>query len=1333
MENLSFMSRRIAFILLFVSSGLAFGQAYLPVSGSRVNDNQSQPLTGQVRFTVTDTSNLPITYTPQGGSSTNATITVNTIRGVVQNTGGFPPTIPNPDTMSPANSRYRIEVIRGQVLLTFPLVQITGRQNFSLDGYIIPQGVTASGQGMPQWPCSPGATYNDVNGGAPYPWVCSQLSTDNSIVWTQNPSLNPMCQKGNSQAIGSPINASGPPFCLAATIAWATPGYVYAGPTPASVQPGQIGLVPISQLCAGGACGTGGNPGDNLQEIQANKNGTAFQGSGSYTDANRTLFFQPSVNAPSRSSTCGGRQCGFVQNYGQNGPIKNGSNVDSGWGQSFYNYRNGLWTGLAYFNGYNSTVSQGTEPPGGSATSMQSDTNAFHMQAIMQDIVLNNHAGKPYDTANIYSYLLCHGGYWGGGDEGCTNLRINGGNDSNQQGAIIVSGTPAPGDTTVNYSNAFHPDDIFVGGFMIDIASPSIYTGNITAYDPTQHLLTVSQPAPPLGTGAITVPTSAGTTTGAITIVDADIQASNGVGVSKTVPVRLDTGSAFSPTAVTLLVCVNPTWEFVVPTSFVFDSLNNVYNLTATFQHGHPAGCYVQQGGTWGIADLQADRINNAILNAWRTDYFVYGATDATHIHEATWITGARGVINQWRHNFGGFQNHLVNTAQVTGSGTTVKFCGLGQSGLNFASSYVKVSNATPSAYNGIYNTGPMDSNLCTSAPGTATGPVTAATLDVGGDVNSQDGNTFGPGGFTIWPTARIKQLGTSIITGANGVQTVAYNNTLLLYPNNMTQVAGHIAVVLDDMQSKVEPLSALGTVDTAPTQNTNNFFQSIVSGYGVTTTSFIGGTITNNNPFSWYKGGGTCTIPGGFCLDPAIGLNVGGPWGYVIRAQQPVSGGTILEGYPSPMAAGNVGNNTHFFLRDDGPGGNAGFYVSYNPNTGISLIGSGKGDGVQSAFTMTPTDMTFSATGSMTFQTATFSANALQGVGTRCLHASSGGQITPTSADCGVVTGIVPIANGGNGTATPALTAGANVTITGTWPNYTIASTGGGGGTGVPSVNGVTGAVTIAAGAGINVGTAGSTITITNTASGGTVTSFSKNDTSVAPLFTQTVTNSSTTPLLTSTLAAAGPHAFFGNCSGTTGTPNYCQPSFADISGTIAAGQLPLATTSAFGAVKCDGITITCTSGVITAIGGGIGGLTIGKIPVATSSTAIGDGPLDTTTNAGAVTSSQDIYAPSVHVTGNGAFGFSGAEGVCSLGTSGQDGLCADSTAHRLVMNNNNSGTVKLVGIGTAATSGHIAVFSSNGYDIQDLGSAGITASGSSCTITAMIAGVITGATCTP
>lgn len=51
-------------------------------------------------------------------------------------------------------------------------------------------------------------------------------------------------------------------------------------------------------------------------------------------------------------------------------------------------------------------------------------------------------------------------------------------------------------------------------------------------------------------------------------------------------------------------------------------------------------------------------------------------------------------------------------------------------------------------------------------------------------------------------------------------------------------------------------------------------------------------------------------------------------------------------------------------------------------------------------------------------------------------------------------VTGLLPVANGGTGTATPAIVAGTNVTVSGTWPNQTINSTGGGGGGTVDTVS---------------------------------------------------------------------------------------------------------------------------------------------------------------------------------------------------------------------------------------------------------------------------------------
>jgi hypothetical protein len=79
------------------------------------------------------------------------------------------------------------------------------------------------------------------------------------------------------------------------------------------------------------------------------------------------------------------------------------------------------------------------------------------------------------------------------------------------------------------------------------------------------------------------------------------------------------------------------------------------------------------------------------------------------------------------------------------------------------------------------------------------------------------------------------------------------------------------------------------------------------------------------------------------------------------------------------------------------------------------------------------------------------------------------------TTGTASNVTGIVAVANGGTGTATPSLVAGTNITITGTFPNQTITATG------------TAGAVTqIVAGTNVTISPAGGTGVVTINASGG-------------------------------------------------------------------------------------------------------------------------------------------------------------------------------------------------------------------------------------------------------
>lgn len=104
-------------------------------------------------------------------------------------------------------------------------------------------------------------------------------------------------------------------------------------------------------------------------------------------------------------------------------------------------------------------------------------------------------------------------------------------------------------------------------------------------------------------------------------------------------------------------------------------------------------------------------------------------------------------------------------------------------------------------------------------------------------------------------------------------------------------------------------------------------------------------------------------------------------------------------------------------------------------------------------------------------------------------------------------VSGLLAIANGGTGTATPGIVAGTNVTVTGTWPNQTINSSGGGG--------------------------------------GGSVTSFSAGN--LSPLFTTSVATATSTPALTFALSTAAANSVFGNFTGSTAAPTFsATPTFS-------------------------------------------------------------------------------------------------------------------------------------------------------------------------------------------
>lgn len=242
-----------------------------------------------------------------------------------------------------------------------------------------------------------------------------------------------------------------------------------------------------------------------------------------------------------------------------------------------------------------------------------------------------------------------------------------------------------------------------------------------------------------------------------------------------------------------------------------------------------------------------------------------------------------------------------------------------------------------------------------------------------------------------------------------------------------------------------------------------------------------------------------------------------------------------------------------------------------------------------------------------------------------------------------------------------------------------------------------------IVAGTGISLSPSGGTgvVTINTTGSGGgTVTTFSSGN--AAPLFTTSVATPTNTPALSFTLSAAAQNSVFaGPASGGAGTPSYqTAPTFSAANLT----NFPLATSSVFGVVKPDGTTCTTSAGVLTCPGtGGISGLTTGFIPLAASSTSIANSLLDYgVTTAGTFTFGAAV---AFHDGSGKGGGFNGTEGTAPTGGSGVDNLWADSTAHRLMMNNNNGGATNLPGVATAGTSGHLVAFAANGIDLVDGG----------------------------
>jgi hypothetical protein len=129
---------------------------------------------------------------------------------------------------------------------------------------------------------------------------------------------------------------------------------------------------------------------------------------------------------------------------------------------------------------------------------------------------------------------------------------------------------------------------------------------------------------------------------------------------------------------------------------------------------------------------------------------------------------------------------------------------------------------------------------------------------------------------------------------------------------------------------------------------------------------------------------------------------------------------GTNITGTASGLTAGNVTTNA-------------------NLTGAVTSVGNATSLGSFSSANLLAALTDETGSGSAVFATSPTLVTPILGTPTSATLTNATGLPLTTG-----VTGLLPIANGGTATATPSIVAGTNVTVTGTWPNQTIAAAGG-------------------------------------------------------------------------------------------------------------------------------------------------------------------------------------------------------------------------------------------------------------------------------------------------
>jgi hypothetical protein len=150
---------------------------------------------------------------------------------------------------------------------------------------------------------------------------------------------------------------------------------------------------------------------------------------------------------------------------------------------------------------------------------------------------------------------------------------------------------------------------------------------------------------------------------------------------------------------------------------------------------------------------------------------------------------------------------------------------------------------------------------------------------------------------------------------------------------------------------------------------------------------------------------------------------------------------GTNITGTASGLTAGTVTTNANLTGMVTSVGNATTVVTNANLTGAVTSSGNATSLGSFSSANLLAALTDETGTGSAVFATSPTLVTPILGTPTSATLTNATGLPLSTG-----VTGQLPVANGGTGTATPSIVAGTNVTVTGTWPNQTIAASGGGG-----------------------------------------------------------------------------------------------------------------------------------------------------------------------------------------------------------------------------------------------------------------------------------------------